>query len=344
MRYAEIIWDHDEAEHQVFIEQLAPIVLFTYNRLEHTRQTVETLQKNLYARNSLLYVFSDGTKIGESVDKVVAVRKYLYTITGFKEVKIIEREDNWGLAKNIIDGVTGIVNTYGKVIVLEDDIHTSPYFLKYMNDALKIYEHQADVMMVNGYIYPINTDDLPESFFIKIGGCWGWATWKSRWKYFLREPEQIRKEFSDEERFSFNFDGCAPSRFAQIEKNCSGVLYTWAIFWDVAVFRHGFSLNPKMALSNNCGMDGTGEHCSAETTFDASLARLPVSRFPLLIKENDMARNRIAAFYRKVDFLPWWRRLLHWGKVKCFGDVPVKDLLQRGRGWWSHARCPHKRK
>jgi hypothetical protein len=55
---------------------------------------------------------------------VEAVRKYIHSISGFKSVTIIEREKNWGLAPSIIDGVTNIVNKYGKIIVLEDDIVT----------------------------------------------------------------------------------------------------------------------------------------------------------------------------------------------------------------------------
>ena len=101
---------------------LAPIVLFTYNRPWHTRQTIEALQKNHLASESVIFIFSDGPKTKEDEPKVEEVRKFLKTIQGFKQIEIIEREKNWGLAKNIIDGVTKVVNEYGKVIVLEDDI------------------------------------------------------------------------------------------------------------------------------------------------------------------------------------------------------------------------------
>lgn len=328
--YAELIWDENEEERSVFLEQLAPIVLFTYNRLEHTKRTIEALHQNIYAADSHLIIFSDGPKNSKITKSVIAVREYLSTIKGFKSIKIIERNDNWGLAKNIIDGVTSIINQYGKIIVLEDDIVTSRYFLKYMNDALKIYEYEKKVVMVNGYVYPIEKDDFLSCFFVKIGGCWGWATWKERWDHFSRDPEKIRQSFSAEDIYHFNFDGNGPSRFRQIEQNCAGVLRTWAIFFDVVVFFHGMSLNPPKPLSCNCGMDGTGEHCGVASIFDVVLADEPIHKFPLSIEENETARARIAAFYHKIDYVPWWRYLLHWVKVKCFGNLPLKEILRGG--------------
>jgi len=41
---------------------LAPIVLFVYNRPDHTRQTVEALQKNELAKESELFIYSDAAK------------------------------------------------------------------------------------------------------------------------------------------------------------------------------------------------------------------------------------------------------------------------------------------
>ena len=107
---------------------LAPIVLFVYNRLWHTKQTVEALQKNILAQESELFIYSDAAKDSLSCDAVIDVRKFLKTIDGFKKITVIEREKNLGLADSIVDGVTTVVNQYGKVIVLEDDLITSPFF------------------------------------------------------------------------------------------------------------------------------------------------------------------------------------------------------------------------
>lgn len=110
------------------MNNFAPIALFVYNRLEHTKQTVEALKANKYAKKSKLFIYSDGYKNEVDKKQVLHVRGYLKSIDGFKSVDIVERQCNIGLAKNIISGITKVVNKYGKIIVIEDDIVTSPYF------------------------------------------------------------------------------------------------------------------------------------------------------------------------------------------------------------------------
>ena len=161
---------------------LAPIVLFTYDRLWHTQKTSEALKNNELASKSELIIYVDGAKNKSVYKSVSQVRDYVETVDGFKKVTIISRDKNWGLADSIIDGVTAIINQYGRVIVLEDDLVTSRFFLRYMNEALNLYENDNQVASIHGYIYPIS--NLPETFFIKGADCWGWATWKNVWCYF----------------------------------------------------------------------------------------------------------------------------------------------------------------
>ncbi|MDR0677960.1 MAG: glycosyltransferase, partial [Holosporaceae bacterium] len=171
------------------LSQLVPIVLFTHNRPRHTQQTIESLMKNDGASGSELFVFSDGGKNEEDWNKVQKVREYLKTVSGFKKIEIFESKYNKGLTNSIVDGVTEIINKYGKIIVLEDDMVTSKYFLRYMNDALELYEHDEAVACITGYVYPI--ENLPETFFIKTGDCWGWATWKDSWNHFEIDGEKL---------------------------------------------------------------------------------------------------------------------------------------------------------
>jgi len=164
----------------------APIALFVYKRLNHTKRTLKALQKNTLAQESELFVYSDGWKNEEDREKVEEIRNYLKTISGFKHLEIIKKEKNEGLANSIIAGVTDIVNKYGKVIVLEDDLVSSPYFLQFMNDALNLYENEERVASVHGYVYPIK-GTLPDTFFLKHTSSWGWGTWKRAWELF--EPD-----------------------------------------------------------------------------------------------------------------------------------------------------------
>jgi len=307
-KYADLVWDYDEAAHERFIENLAPIVLFAYNRLEHTKKTIEALQQNVYAKDSELYIYSDAPKNEAAKESVEVVRAFLHQVDGFKQVHIIERDKNWGLAKNIIDGVTGIVNKYGKIIVLEDDIVTSRYFLKYMNDALEVYKDEKRVMEVNGYMPQINTEGIPETFFLKYADCWGWATWARAWKHFRREPEAIRDSFTQDEIYKFNLNGADEGRWEQIVANCDGRLYTWAIFWDVAIFKnHGLSLMVRNSLVANVGTDGSGEHCQTMVAFQTKINDKPIMKYPLTIQENKFARETFEDFFLGLKPSIWQR-------------------------------------
>lgn len=159
------------------MNNLAPIALFVYNRPMHTRQTVEALLANELAAESDLIIFADGAKSGKDADAVQEVREYIHSISGFKSIKINEQDTNQGLANSVIAGVTEVVNESGRIIVLEDDMVTSPYFLNYMNDSLEMYKDEDKVISIHGYMYPVK-EKLPETFFLQGADCWGWATWK----------------------------------------------------------------------------------------------------------------------------------------------------------------------
>src|ERR1700730_1905408 len=158
------------------MQNLAPIVLFVYNRPEHTRRTRSYLQKNLLAEESRLYIFSDGPKTDDDKTKVEQVRQLIKEVTGFKAIKVIIRKENLGLANSIISGITQLVNEYGKVIVFEDDLLSSPYTLQYFNEALTCFVNDIEVMHVGAYMYDLPDKKLPQTFFYRAATSWGWAT------------------------------------------------------------------------------------------------------------------------------------------------------------------------
>ena len=164
-------------------------MLFVYNRLNFTKRTLEALQKNELANKSELFIYSDAAKNENDLEKVAKVREYIKNIGGFKKIITIKRKVNTGLAPSIINAVTKIVNKYGKIIVLEDDLVTSRYFLRFMNEALEAYKNEPKVASIHGYIYPIT--NLPETFFIKGADCWGWATWNNKWSIFERDGKKL---------------------------------------------------------------------------------------------------------------------------------------------------------
>jgi hypothetical protein len=288
--------------------KLAPIALFAYNRPLHTRQTVDALRKNELAGESDLFIFSDAPKTPEVAAKVGEVREYLKTISGFKSVSIVERDKNWGLANSIIDGVTRLCNEYGRVIVLEDDMVTSPYFLRFMNEALDAYQDEAKVMHISGYMFPIDLFGLPETFFLRTASCWGWATWDRAWKHFSKEPKKLLGEYTKQTIHRFNLDS-ACNFWEQVEQNESGIINTWAIFWYATVFNvNGLCLHPASSMVNNIGHDESGEHCEQTSDFSTSLASNPITYFEKDIIESTLAHGKTRKFFLAIR-----RSIIHRG-------------------------------
>lgn len=281
------------------IDHLAPITLFVYNRLEHTRKTVEALQKNELAIESDLIVFSDGFKKSpESQSGVLAVREYLKTISGFKSVKVIERLENFGLAKSIISGVTEIVDQYGKIIVLEDDLITSPYFLRYLNSGLNVYEKEDKVISIHGYMYPINIE-LPDTSFIKGADCWGWATWKRGWDLFEADGQKLLNELKAKKltkEFDFNF---SYPYIQMLKMQIKGLNNSWAIRWYASAFvKNKLTLYPKKSLVYQIGFDRSGTHGGKNNMFKVKLYNEQIDLQKIEIKENLVTRHAIENFFR----------------------------------------------
>jgi hypothetical protein len=251
---------------------LAPIVLFVYNRPWHTQQTIEALQNNELASESELFIFSDAAKNNSAIDKVKEVRNYIKNIDGFKKITIIEREKNWGLANSIIDGVSKIVNEYGKIIVLEDDLVTSPYFLKFMNEALDLYQDEEKVACIHGYIYPM--ENLPETFFIRGADCWGWATWKRGWDIFesngqklLDEVKQrgLQKEADFDNRYGYT---------KMLRDQINGKNNSWAVRWYFSAFlKEMLCLYPGKSFVQNIGNDDSGTHCTTTNDYQITFPK-----------------------------------------------------------------------
>lgn len=249
----------------------APIILYTYNRPKHTLKTLEALSQNEQADESTLYIFCDGAKqdsTKETLKKIEEVKKIVSSKTWCKEVHIIERKQNYGLADNIVDGVSTIIKKYGKVIVLEDDIVTSSGFLKYMNDALNTYEKEERVMHISGF-FPKTNQKLPETFFYNVTTCWGWATWQRAWKYYENDASVLLRRLSQKGYNEYDFNGAQKNLlYQQLVSNAVGTLKTWAVKWHTCVYlQNGYCLHPYKSLTNNIGHDQSGENSGVDNPY-----------------------------------------------------------------------------
>ncbi|WP_432821219.1 sugar transferase [Trichloromonas sp.] len=291
----------------------APIILFVYNRPEHTRRTIEALQANALAAQSVLTVFSDGPRSPVEQESVAEVRAYLRNVRGFERLTVVEQEKNLGLARSIIDGVSTALAEADRVIVLEDDIVTSPCFLRYMNDALEFYREEERVMHVSGHMFPVASDDLPQSVFLRPASCWGWGTWARAWRHFAKDPEILVRKFDSGMKKSFNLDG-AYDYWSHVLLNRRGRIDTWAIFWYASVFlQGGLCLHPARSLTDNIGHDGSGVHCHPTEAFQVNLSAGAVTEFPKEIIEHPEALMRVQAFYRSQR-VSLWQRVVRKGR------------------------------
>ncbi len=279
---------------------LSPILLFTYNRPEHTRMTLEALSNNHLSSRCELFIISDGYKSDADKEDVIRVRELIGSVKGFAKVHIEEQPYNLGLAKSVIEGVTRVVNKYGTVIVLEDDLITSPFFLTFMNDALKRYKNEEKIGHVHGYCFPL--PQLPDAFLIKWTGSWGWATWKRAWDLFNSDGEALLAELIQKKQCKqFDFNGNYPFT-RMLRRQVNNENDSWAIRWNATLFLNDIlSLNAGKSLVQNIGFDGSGRHSGSDAIYTTHLHMTSLRTEIEDIAENRDARRAFEKYYGRTN-------------------------------------------
>ncbi|WP_295800312.1 glycosyltransferase [Mucilaginibacter sp.] len=305
------------------MQNLAPIALFVYNRPEHTRRTISYLQKNLLADESRLFIFSDAPKTEDDKAKVEQVRNFIKDVSGFKSAKIIERKENLGLANSIISGVTQLVAEYGKIIVFEDDLLSSPHTLEYFNEGLNRYAKEEKVMHIGAYMYELADKKLPETFFWRAATSWGWATWGRAWNHFEDDVDVLLNQFDKQKTDQFSINGTM-NFWKQLTGFKAGKNNSWAIRWYASIFlKGGLTLNPSTSLIQNIGNDGSGVHSNKEDMYQVRIGRAAIKQFPTEIKENPQAYAAIKNFLKNRK-----GTLLQRG-VRFVAQLRVKYLVKK---------------
>lgn len=239
----------------------APIALFVFKRPQHTEKALEALSRCEGADESELFIFCDGPKRAEDMKAVEEVRNLVKSRKWCGKVNIIERDKNWGLANSIISGVTEVCEKFGRVIVLEDDLIVSRYFLEYMNTALDLYENSEQVMQISGHVFPVKFKAETDSLFFQMATTWGWATWQRAWVHFdrgMKGHEVLKRD--NLLRNKFDLDGAYPY-FKMIQDQLDGKVDSWGIRWYLSIFmQSGLTLFPVKTLIEQIGFDGSGTH------------------------------------------------------------------------------------
>ncbi|MBO4490297.1 MAG: glycosyltransferase [Lentisphaeria bacterium] len=316
--------------------KLAPVVLFCYTRLRYLKRVISALQKNAEAGETVVFFYSDGGKDDKSWAQVYKVRDYIRTIQGFKDVVLVEQTENKRLEFNVIQGITEVVSKFGRVIVLEDDILPSKYFLKFMNDSLDFYQDRKEVMCVSAYNFLNFPKDFPETFAWRLDGGLGWCTWKDRWlkfRYFNNRNEAIQN-FSDEELHELEFGGVFPCL-----KCLDTEPATWDISWYICVFLNGVSISTTHSLTCHIGIEGTHSRKSFLRRFvpgcysPVRFSNQKVSFLTSNVERNMTAESFFEDYQRKFCRMTFFEKMLWCLSYFCHRVLcRVDDLLYRNGG------------
>jgi glycosyltransferase involved in cell wall biosynthesis len=275
-----------------------PIIIFAYNRVLHLQKTIESLLRNPEASLADLIVYVDAARSKEDEVKVEEVIFFLKTVTGFGSITVIHRPQNFGLAKSIIEGVSEVLYLNDSVIVLEDDMVTSPYFLSYMNESLERFANDERVISVHGYIYPVQ-EALPEAFFLRGADCWGWATWRRGWALFNPDGAAMLSELNKHGLVnSFNYNG-AYDYYQMLKDQIDGKNNSWAVRWHAAAFlANKLTLYPGRSLVHNIGNDSSGTHCVTTDVLDVELSSTPIRLNDVRVEESLVVKKTIEKFFK----------------------------------------------
>jgi putative methyltransferase (TIGR04325 family) len=282
---------------------LAPVVLFVYNRPQLTIETLGYLAKNKLAKETVIYIYADGPKENaskEDLDKIYKVRELIKGVSWAKALHIVERDQNFGLANSIISGVTEVVKKHGKVIVLEDDLYTSSHFLEFMNTAIDKYSNNPRIASIHGFVYPFS-QKLFSPFFLKGADCWGWATWESAWNLFEPDGRKLAHQlFSKNLLPSFDFDG-EMDYSGMLLDQVLGVNNSWAIRWHASAFlSEKLTLYPNRTLVHHVGTGEDATHSSSSEGLSEPFQEGTISLEEIICEESETGYNLFKEFFAKI--------------------------------------------
>ena len=308
---------------------LAPIVLFVYNRPNHTRLTLQALRRNTLANDSVLHIYADGAKDNASEtqrNRIVEVRQLIHSEQWCGEVIFHESDSNKGLYLSIRKGVTEMLKEYGKVIVMEDDLQTSSAFLSYMNQALDFYAERKSVFSISGYNYPVTRMSFPADYAYDTYVClrnssWGWGTWEDRWRqvdWNVDVYDTIKNTLPMRDALNRMGD----DEFEMLWQRMESGLTIWSIQFTIAHFvNHAVAIYPVQSYVHNIGNDGSGENCGVSHALDnVVLSTNTTPKFVDILYEDSRIIN---AFYNVNCRTPrpLWQKVIN-TIARKFGKQP----------------------
>lgn len=285
----------------------APIVIFAFNRPDALQRLGDALRKCALFDESKIIVFVDGPRNEPERAKVQAAIEVARSLTD----DVRASASNRGLGPSIIAGVTDVINEYGRVIVLEDDLVPAPGMLMYLNQMLDRYADEPKVCSVCAYGLKIRRPEgySGDVYFSPRSSSWGWATWRDRWEkidWAVSDYESFRHNRRD--RRSFNRGGSDMA--SMLDGYMAGRNRSWAIRFCYWQWRNGLlSVHPFRSLVDNEGFGAEATNC-----------RQSYSRFRIDLDLLD---------YQLVTPPPHTHHHLLWKEPECISVNPEIDKQLR---------------
>lgn len=284
----------------------APVILFVFNRPWHTQQTVEALRRCELAAESVLFVFADGSKQDASEEqkqRIIEVRDYIHAIDGFAQVYVEESSVNKGLANSVIEGVTKVIEKYGRAIVVEDDIVVHPFFLRFMNEVLGFYEQDPRIFMIGGFRlnFKIPWWYFHDVFIVHRSCSWGWATWSDKWAkadWKVKGFDALYSDPAEVKRFNRGGEDMMPMLQAQKE----GKIDSWAIRWDYCMYKNdAYCIMPIETFVYNIGVDGSGVNCGTMSMDGFVAPFYHDTKYKIRLKKNIQPNSKVEESFWKFS-------------------------------------------
>lgn len=315
----------------------APVVLFVYNRPEHSLQTLEALHACEQANETTLYIYSDGPKANATESErnlIVKVRDVIRSKKWCGQVHIIESEYNKGLATSVINGVTAVLDEHDCVIVLEDDIIVSQYFLRFMNDALEIYKNDAQIAGISGFCYTENNERI-DNHLLPIACSWSWAIWKRTWSFFNPNGAELLnqiKQLGKAKAFDF---GNYPF-FKMLQDQVNGKVDSWAIRFYASIFlKNLYFVYPKTSLVSNIGFGEQSTHTKEKidifqkqaSSISLNVKKIGIEQSKAIIRKTELSFQK--KFTASTEYISMKKRIKSYLRKVVPAPVDPSPLIQR---------------
>jgi hypothetical protein len=284
------------------------IAVFAFRRPGHLSRVLASLVDQRWGTSLPVHLFLDGPRHQDDEEAVMATRLVAEAFVDRLRLSIHAAPVNRGLYNALTTGVGSVLADHEQVIVLEDDIFVSSYFLEYILAALACYVNTPKVCSIHGYLPPLSMP-MPETFFLRGADCWGWATWRDRWRLYRHDAAAMAAEIRQRGLVdAFNLGG-GVSNLKMLDQRAAGRSKSWAICWHASCFlAERYTLHPGRSLVRNIGLDDSGEHCAPSAALEASLSDTPIRVTPQPVLEDPAI---VAALGQRYAVPPLPRRLLN---------------------------------